>query len=318
MQNKVSIFIPVYNTERFIGQAIESILEQTYTDLELVVLDDCSTDNTFSVCQKYAQKDNRIKLYRNDKNLGMMANWNHGLTLCGGEYWGKLDADDYWDKNMVADCVKVLDQHSEVGMVCSRFVCVDEGGAEIEGSELTLPEFARNKSVSFVDIVRQDPEKMFSYHIAQQGVGLIRRKIFDELGYFKPLNAADTEMWFRIGCHYSIYSMNKLFHYRRIWEGCHSRRNVIESGRAELYLYEVRKAILEYYFENHRIDPSVFKTGVEYNEFEYLKHLAYKAREGKKYGEMLRLYLRLFKLSPVRAAKYYYDRLRKRIYLWII
>src|SRR5690606_25904165 len=115
---KVSLFIPVYNTELFIAQTIESVLAQTFTDYELIIVDDCSTDSSYEICKSYADRDPRIKLYRNEQNLGMMPNWNKGISLATGKYFMKLDADDLIHKEFVERSFRILEEKEHVGLVC--------------------------------------------------------------------------------------------------------------------------------------------------------------------------------------------------------
>lgn len=96
MQNQplVSVLIPCFNSLSTIDQTIRSVLEQTYCNLEIIINDDCSTDNTYEHIEKTYSKFNSIKIGRNKKNLGMCGNWNQLFSKAKGEYWLKLDADD--------------------------------------------------------------------------------------------------------------------------------------------------------------------------------------------------------------------------------
>jgi glycosyltransferase involved in cell wall biosynthesis len=313
MKPKVSILIPVYNTEAYIAQTIESVLKQTFTDFELVIVDDCSTDNTYEICQEYAQKEERIKLFKNEKNLGMMPNWNHGITLCNAkaQYWGKLDADDYWHERMIEDCVNVLDEQEEAGMVCSRYVCIDEKSEVIPNSEYQFPDFAKNQALSFIPLVQEGLYKMFSYHIAQQGIGLMRMEIFSTLGKFTLLDAGDTEMWFRIGANHQIYALDKLYHYHRIWSENFTRQKVLLTGKLEKNLFDVRKAIFDYYHQNQKITSKEYRKLSNDNQFEYNKFLVYKNRKDKKYGKMFSMLFQNFFSQPQKTITFYFSRLRK-------
>ena len=82
----VSVCIPAYNNADYICETIDSVLNQTYKNIELVIVDDNSNDNTLEIIKHYEAKDNRVKVYHNDKNLGMAGNWNHCLELCNGEF----------------------------------------------------------------------------------------------------------------------------------------------------------------------------------------------------------------------------------------
>jgi teichuronic acid biosynthesis glycosyltransferase TuaG len=91
----VSVLIPSYNSALYLDESIESILNQTYANWELIITDDCSTDNSVEVAKKYSSKDERIKVVENKKNRGISGNMNEGLKHCKGKYIGILDADDW-------------------------------------------------------------------------------------------------------------------------------------------------------------------------------------------------------------------------------
>lgn len=96
MQPLISIITPNYNCGRFIAQTIESVLAQTYPNWEMLIVDDCSTDNSYQIALEYSQKDGRIKVYQNEKNSGAAVSRNKAIELSQGEYLAFLDSDDLW------------------------------------------------------------------------------------------------------------------------------------------------------------------------------------------------------------------------------
>ena len=86
MNDLISIVLPVYNGERFLRESIDSVLAQTYTNWELLIVDDCSTDNTAAIVHEYVQKDSRVQYYKNEKNLRLPRNLNRGFSLARGDY----------------------------------------------------------------------------------------------------------------------------------------------------------------------------------------------------------------------------------------
>ena len=97
MENKkVTVIMPAYNAERFIGEAISSVIAQTYENWELLVIDDCSTDGTFEIAKSFEEKDERIKVFKNEKNLGVARTRNRGIDASEGEYVAFIDSDDAW------------------------------------------------------------------------------------------------------------------------------------------------------------------------------------------------------------------------------
>lgn len=96
MQPLISIITPNYNCGRFIAQTIESVLAQTYTNWEMLIVDDCSTDDSYQIALEYAQKDPRIKVFQNEKNSGAAVSRNKAIEASQGEYLAFLDSDDLW------------------------------------------------------------------------------------------------------------------------------------------------------------------------------------------------------------------------------
>src|SRR3712207_6191103 len=107
---KVSIGLPVYNGEKFIREAIDSILNQTFEDFELIISDNASTDETAAICQTYAAQDRRVRYFRNLENIGAAGNHNRVFEAASGKYFKWAAHDDLCGPNFVAECVNVLDR----------------------------------------------------------------------------------------------------------------------------------------------------------------------------------------------------------------
>lgn len=118
-----SVIMPVYNAVPFLQRAIESILEQTYTNFELILVDDQSTDNSYDICESYLKKDNRIKLYQMQQNAGAAAARNYGLSNIKGKYVTFCDSDDYVDKDLLATAYIHL---RECDIDCLKYGCIEE------------------------------------------------------------------------------------------------------------------------------------------------------------------------------------------------
>jgi glycosyltransferase involved in cell wall biosynthesis len=115
----VSVVTPVYNTEKYLAECIESILAQTYQNWEYIIVNNCSTDNTLEIAQHYAQQDARIRLYSNEKNLALMPNWNHALRQISSEskYCKVVHADDWLFPDCLTHMVEVAEANPSVGIV---------------------------------------------------------------------------------------------------------------------------------------------------------------------------------------------------------
>jgi glycosyltransferase involved in cell wall biosynthesis len=120
----ISVVIPVYNRERLIGKTIKSILEQTYNNFEILIIDDNSTDGTKEAITKI--NDSRIRYFKQEYNQGPSAARNRGINVSKGNYIAFLDSDDLWDTNKLSDQFKIFDQYKdEYDVVFSGFRILD-------------------------------------------------------------------------------------------------------------------------------------------------------------------------------------------------
>ncbi len=117
---RISIIIPVYNVQKYLNECIESVVGQTLTDIEIILVDDGSTDNSGNMCEEWAKKDNRITVYHKE-NGGLMSAWKYGVKHANGEYIGFVDSDDWVDSNMFE---MLLDTavSNDVDLVCCGFI----------------------------------------------------------------------------------------------------------------------------------------------------------------------------------------------------
>ena len=125
-QPRISIGLPVYNGARYLREAIESILAQTFTDFELIISDNASTDSTPEICQEYAAQDRRIRYCRNPHNIGASQNHNRVFELSIGEYFKWAGHDDICQSEYLERCVEVLDSQPSVVLCYSKSVIIDE------------------------------------------------------------------------------------------------------------------------------------------------------------------------------------------------
>lgn len=123
----VSVIMPAYNAERFIAEAIDSVLNQTVKNIELIVVDDCSSDGTCRIVEEYTQKDSRVKLLRNEHNLQVAQTRNRGLEICRGEYVALLDSDDLWYPTKLEKQINAAGIENADIVYCS-YAIVDEAG----------------------------------------------------------------------------------------------------------------------------------------------------------------------------------------------
>lgn len=123
--NKVFIGMPVYNGERFIYKALDSLRKQTYPNWSLLISDNASEDKTAEICKKYCEMDNRIKYKRQNKNIGAPANFKYVLDKAESEYFMWAAADDLWHPDFLLSCVNLLEKNKDIGMAFSNIVNID-------------------------------------------------------------------------------------------------------------------------------------------------------------------------------------------------
>ena len=187
----VSVIIPLYKSELFIRETLQSVLDQTYPQFEILCIDDGSPDKTAEVVQEIAQQDSRIRYHRHPKNMGSPAfGRNTGLDLAEGEFVSFLDHDDTFLPNKLAELHKVIERE-EVDFVCSNIYLLNNGSGQIDGTAWGM--------------ISGNPKKYFGKRLLQGNFvppnsTLIRRAVFEKVGFFdtKLRGADDFDMWYRI------------------------------------------------------------------------------------------------------------------------
>jgi glycosyltransferase involved in cell wall biosynthesis/2'-5' RNA ligase len=127
----VSIGMPVYNEEKYIRQALNSLLGQTYKNFELIISDNASTDRTQETCLEYTARDKRVRYYRNAMNMGALWNFNQVFGLSTGEYFMWTGAHDLWSNNYIRSCLETLKNDSSVVVAYPRTIWIDENNNEL-------------------------------------------------------------------------------------------------------------------------------------------------------------------------------------------
>ena len=209
---KISVIIPSYNHFKFINEAINSVLNQTFQDFELLIIDDNSVDNSVEIIQKY--DDTRIKLFINEKNLGANINVNKMITFAKGEYIAILNSDDIWEIDKLEKQIDFMENNKQYAAVFTNAQIINE-----EGNDFT------NKEHFYSSIFDQPNRTRYEWlnYFFNKGNCLchpsilIRKSVYNDIGLYNPLMASlpDFEMWVRICLKYDIYVMtDKLVRFR--------------------------------------------------------------------------------------------------------
>ena len=189
----VSVLMTAYNREKYIGAAIESVMESHFTDWELIIVDDQSRDRTVEIAQDYASKDKRIKVYVNEKNLGDYPNRNKAASYAKGEFLKYLDADDLMYPYCLDIMLDAMRFFPEAAMALSQNIINDKAPYPI----LSLPNQTAKENFLGGIPISVGPSS-----------AIIRRQIFEKLGGFSTEQyVGDTELWMRISFQYPIIKL---------------------------------------------------------------------------------------------------------------
>ena len=240
---KVSVIIPTYNCAKYITQALGSVLNQTYKDFEVIVVDDGSMDNTKEIVHKYIQgvaprvsgagKEKRPTIcYIYQENKGPAAARNKGIKESTGKYIAILDADDVWLPNRLEEQVSMIESDSEIGLVHANTIRIDEDN-NVMGQVKRRTKFLTGRIFKYL-LLREE-------HVSCPTV-LFRKECIDKVGLFDEnpicVGVEDRELWLRIARGYKIVHINKVLAYYRIRKSSVSRN----PGRiAEAKSYVVNK-----------------------------------------------------------------------------
>lgn len=227
---KVSICIPTYNGALYLEEALNSVLNQTYDNFEVIIVDDQSTDNTCDISKKFSEKDQRIHCYQNEKNLGLVGNWNKCIELAKGEWIKFVFQDDL----IAPTCIEELLAASTVDTwltICRRDYIFEKGTSEetrhfYEQNPKPQQVFGKalENNLTFIqpDTVCQTAIDFFGINcFGEPSATLIRKEAFARHGLFNPNLAmmCDTEYWVRLSIHHGFTYLNKSLASFRVHSG---------------------------------------------------------------------------------------------------
>jgi len=192
--NKVSIIIPTYNSSQYIETAIESVLNQTHRDIELIVVDDGSTDNTREKLEHFINNKQIVYFYQ--QNKGASSARNFGIQKAGGQYIGFLDADDKFHPQMIERCLRELVNNNNDLVSVDIYMIYLSGEKEID------------REIQSYDWIEREPQELFLKFLEVGAIGgphkaLFKKDVFDKVGLFDTSLPVyeDLDMWIRIARH---------------------------------------------------------------------------------------------------------------------
>ncbi len=182
----VSVVMGVYNGERYLSEALESILKQTYSNWECLIIDDCSTDRTQQILNRFRQKDARFKIYRNEKNQKLAFCLNRGIRMAEGKYIVRMDADDISRSDRLEQQIRFMEEHHDISLSCCKWFALED--------EQVYPVSA---------LRRCDPEMvkglfLFFNPLNHSGV-IAKREVIESFLYDQKYTCTeDLELWTRM------------------------------------------------------------------------------------------------------------------------
>jgi glycosyltransferase involved in cell wall biosynthesis len=135
---RLTIGLPVYNGEKYVAESLEALLGQTYTDFELIISDNASTDSTGDICRGYEQRDSRVRYYRQPRNIGLSPNHNFVVEQARGELFKWASNDDLYARDLLERCIDAIDKYPDVVLVHAWTAMVDESGTVTKAFEYPL------------------------------------------------------------------------------------------------------------------------------------------------------------------------------------
>lgn len=208
----VSIGMPVYNEERYLARSLKSLLSQDFSDFELIISDNGSTDSTPDICRDYASRDSRIRYYRNDVNLGLPANFNRVFKLSRGKYFMWAAADDLWDPAFLCRCLEILRSDASVVLTYAQTVLTDDQGRRhgIMPGRLDTRDY---------DPISRFNLSMWGYIFGNHIYGLIKSSALQSTRLFRSVVGADKILLAELSLIGAFaYIPEPLFYRRRIRE----------------------------------------------------------------------------------------------------
>jgi glycosyltransferase involved in cell wall biosynthesis len=207
----VSICLPVYNGETYLDSAIDSVLAQTFADFELIIVDDCSTDESFAIAQKYAASDARVRVFRNGKNLGLFQNYNRCLNEAKGTFIKTFAQDDVLEPTMLETVVAAFKAHPNVGLISTGKRWVSASGETLQ----TFKQFPENTVLPGREVIRYNLIQLTNW-VGEPSTVTFRSNLRDTGFDTELFHYGDIDYWFRIveKCDY-LYISEPLCAFRR-------------------------------------------------------------------------------------------------------
>lgn len=264
MKNLISVIIPVYNIEDYIQECLDSVISQTYNNLEIILIDDESSDDSGKICDEYAKKDGRIKVIHK-KNGGAASARNEGLKIATGEYLTFVDSDDYLDNNAYEYMIKQIQEHNADMIQCGlRRVYINQ---KVDYKSDVLV-----KKVTEFDVETYLKRYTFDWTCGLIWDKLFRRELFDGI-YFETGHKVDDEFFTYQG----VMNAKKIICSPEIFYNYRQRKSSVvnEKDSLEKMLFDR----LDFLQKRRKNVVSKFPNLKQDFDFHYLDNLIYASKE---------------------------------------
>ncbi len=252
----ISICIPVYNGEAYLRECLDSCLLQDYTNYEVLVCDDGSGDGSLELIQTYQNKYPQLRFYKNEKNLGLVGNWNRGLELAKGEWIKFVFQDDYISKACLNEFVKRIEPDTQLLVSRRHFVLPDDADSDVKtyysSTVRTLENTCGTKHYYTAKEISRAATKHISMNfIAEPSLTLFRKSALDTREGFQPLlkQICDLEFMLRLASRYGVAYIAEDLCFFRIHKASTTNSNVSSN-----------------YFELRYIEPVLFSWLLLYSD----------------------------------------------------
>ncbi len=260
----VTIAMPVYNGEEYIREALDSVLSQTFDNLEIIISDNASTDKTEDICREYAENNSHIRYYRNDKNVGAIENFNRLFALSNGKYFQWVSYDDKWSPNFIEECVAALEKDNSIVLCYGKTEFINSNGDYMH----TLQEECR-----YIDY--SEPHKRFRDILIRgtsacpsQIFGLIRSDALRKTSLMGEYYGSDRVILSELSLLGKFQRLDSCIYYRRLHDRQSVKLNPLEKakwinpqGKRGM---KVEKAFYEYVFTVNKSNIGIYQKAVCY------------------------------------------------------
>lgn len=249
-QPLISVIMGVYNDKKFLSKSIDSILNQTYKNFEFIICDDCSNDGSWNILKKYEAKDERIKIIKNEKNLGLASSLNKCIKISKGNYIARMDSDDISIKDRFQKQIEYLENNPEISVIGTNVYYIDNSDHRYSKSEnKTL------KEISFQDTVKQTM-------LVHPSVMMRKQVLLDVGGYTVndlTKRAEDYDLWCKMKeKHYKLQNIvDYLLEYREDISGIKKRKYSYRIQESKLKRYWIKRAKMPCKYYIYAIKPLI-------------------------------------------------------------